>query len=163
MIGSTSAVLAVFNDSTSDEARTVPYPSTPPQVTKAIIQPDPDPADHAPVLLVSSSSCGSVQSLRLVSNRIFAHSKTDGRCRFSGLASQSADRSASRSSARPRRVSLCLRVSQSRREWTRKIVCELVVLPTRHRVADFRPEPSGSVGVIRQVRRRGCGSGRRSP
>ena len=63
--------------------------------------------------------CGSVQSFFFVSNRMFAHSKADGRWRFSGLAFHDADRSASRSSARPRRVSRCLRVSQSRREWTR--------------------------------------------
>ena len=63
--------------------------------------------------------CGSVQSFFLVSSRMFAHSRADGRWRFSGLAFHDADRSASRSSARPRRVSRCLRVSQSRREWTR--------------------------------------------
>ena len=50
---------------------------------------------------------------------MFAHSRTEGRWRFSGLASQIAARSASRSSARPRRVSRCLRVSQSRSEGTR--------------------------------------------
>ena len=56
---------------------------------------------------------------RAVSARMVAHSGSDGRWRFSGLLSQIAARSASRSSARPRRVSRCLRVSQSRSEWTR--------------------------------------------
>ena len=32
--------------------------------------------------------CGLVQSLRLVSSRMFAHSQTEGRCRFSGLSFQ---------------------------------------------------------------------------
>ena len=63
--------------------------------------------------------CGSVHAAFLVSSRMFAHSSADGRCRFSGLAFQSAERSPSRSSARPRRVSRCLRVSQSRSEGTR--------------------------------------------
>ena len=33
--------------------------------------------------------CGSVQSLFLVNSRMFAHSNTDGKWRFSGLAFQS--------------------------------------------------------------------------
>ena len=45
---------------------------------------------------------------------MLTHCGSDGRCRFSGLAFQSAARSASRSSARPRRVSFCLRVSHPR-------------------------------------------------
>ncbi len=48
-----------------------------------------------------------------------------------GFGIPEAERSASRSSALPRRVSLCLRVSQSRKEWTKIIVCEYVVLPAR--------------------------------
>jgi len=45
--------------------------------------------------------------------------RVDGRWRFSGLTCQSAARSARRSSARPLRVSRCLRVSQSRSDGTR--------------------------------------------
>jgi hypothetical protein len=63
--------------------------------------------------------CGSDQSFFYVSRRMFAHSKGDGKSRFWGLAFQREERSASRSSARPRYVTRCLRVSQSRREWTK--------------------------------------------
>ena len=47
------------------------------------------------------------------------HSQNEGKRRFSGLAFHSAERSASRSSARPLRVSFCLRVSHSLSEGTR--------------------------------------------
>ena len=50
---------------------------------------------------------------------MFAHSRADGRWRFSGLEFQSEESSASLSSALPRLVSRCLRVSHSRIEGTR--------------------------------------------
>jgi len=60
-----------------------------------------------------------VQFFRRVKNRMLGHSNQPGRCRGSALAAYDAARPASRSSARPRRVSRCLRVNQSRRECTR--------------------------------------------
>ena len=60
--------------------------------------------------------CGGVHFFGSVSVRMPSHSQRVGRWRFSGLAFHRPERSASFSSARPRRVSLCLRVSQSRRE-----------------------------------------------
>ncbi len=64
---------------------------------------------HSRVAALTSSSS-------VVSSLMFAHSSSDGRRRFSGFAFQSEDRSTSRSSALPRRVSRCFRVSQSRKE-----------------------------------------------
>ena len=63
--------------------------------------------------------CGGVQSFFRVSSRIFSHSGQEGKRRFSGRAFHNADRSASRNSARPRRLSFCLRVSHSRSDGTR--------------------------------------------
>ena len=63
--------------------------------------------------------CGTVQSRLRLSRRTLNHSHKAGRWRLSGLAFQADDRSARRSSARPRLVSRCLRVSHSRREGTR--------------------------------------------
>ena len=68
---------------------------------------------------VSSSCAGDRSSSGVVSVRMLRYSHSEGSCWFSGLAFHSAARSASRSSARPRRVSFCLRVSQSRSEGTR--------------------------------------------
>ena len=59
---------------------------------------------------------GSVQRRGWVSVRMPSHSQRVGRWRFSGLAFHRPERSASFSSARPRRVSFCLRVSHSRNE-----------------------------------------------
>ena len=53
----------------------------------------------------------SFQAARRVRSRIPSHSAGEGSCRVSRFASQSAERSASRISARPRRVSFCLRAA----------------------------------------------------
>ena len=64
--------------------------------------------------------CGSFQSFFLVSRRdVHPLPERTASRRFSGLAFHSAERSASRSSARPLRVSFCLRVSHSLSEGTR--------------------------------------------
>ena len=63
--------------------------------------------------------CDGVRFFAGTSHTAVRYSHHDGSCRFSGFACHRAARSANRSSARPRRVSRCLRVSQSRREWTR--------------------------------------------
>jgi hypothetical protein len=60
--------------------------------------------------------CGGDQFFFGVHHRIVNHCTRDGSCRFSGRAFHTAARSASSSSARPRRVSFCLRVSHSRIE-----------------------------------------------
>ena len=60
--------------------------------------------------------CGWVHFFLSVSKRMFKCSHHDGSKRFSGLEFQVIEVSNSLSSARPRRVSFCLRVSQSRSE-----------------------------------------------
>ena len=73
--------------------------------------------------------CGSVQSFFFVSSRMFAHSKADGRCRFSGLAFHDADRSASRSSS-PSSPGFPLLAGQPVPQGVNEVVMsELVVLP----------------------------------
>ena len=108
---------AVFSDPTIPEAQRLPWASITPHVPTAIrtraampISPCIRPARRI------MARWGSVQSFLVVSSRRLAHSHSEGRKRFSGLEFQSCERSASKSSARPRRVSRCLRVSQSRSE-----------------------------------------------
>ena len=63
--------------------------------------------------------CGALHRVASVSTRMPIHSESDGRWRRSGLADQSAARSSSRNSARPRRVSFCFRVSHALSDGTR--------------------------------------------
>ena len=155
----TSAVLASSRRSRKSPGPSIGHslPNQPRPSRAKIRRPQPtSPAPHDTGPPSPSSSAAAASSSSSASATESAATATsDGSWRFSGRAFHTAARSASSSSARPRRVSFCLRVSQSRSERHQVIVGQLVVLLARLRlengVGDRVSFPSGSVGVMRRI------------
>ena len=155
----TSAVVASSRRSRSRRPSTGHKPSQPTKPIRARIRPRPPipaPHDNGPPSASSSAAAASSSSSASTSG-CCTIATSDGSCRFSGRAFHTAARSASSSSARPRLVSFCLRVSQSRKRVNQIVVGQLVVFlrPVDGRASAAVPlpslSPSGSVGVMRRI------------